>query len=409
MQSIPQQIPVSKTLDVEAVERKLAELWEQTAGKHQSDEEAVLRARVADVMVFLNNESVLPETHQVISELAQYHPCRALVMVGDRKAAAHDILIYASAFCPSQRRSGSMQLCCEEVTFIAGGPFVSELPSASIPLLVPDLPVFLWWRDLLQTQDKIFKQLSLAAGRVVIDSADFQNPNSEFFALGEFFDRSNDEAIAISDINWARLTSWRALLANFYDVPDYRAELDQIVHVRIDYVAQHETRDPQARGAQRGSRAGVEVGSPLGVVVASAPASQAVLLAGWLAGCLGWEVKETQAALTPSGLCFEITKGGRLIKLQLNEVLRPAMKAGRLAQISLETSDARAVFFVRRSEDGLHLETQARIGERVCPDRVLPVRNRTTAVLLGREMEILGRDVVYEEAVGFGIKLLNRL
>jgi glucose-6-phosphate dehydrogenase assembly protein OpcA len=383
MQSIPQQIPVPKTLDVEAVERKLAELWEQTAGKNQSDEETVLRARVADLMVFINNESVLPETHQIISELAAYHPCRALVMVGNRKAAAHDIVMYASAFCPIQRRSESRRICCEEVTFIAGGPFVSELPSASIPLLVPDLSVFLWWRDALQTQDKIFKQLSLAAGRVVIDSADFQNPSSEFVALGEFFERSDDEAMAISDINWARLTSWRALLANFYDVPDYRAELDQIVHVRIDFVAQHQN--------------------------APAPASQAILLAGWLASRLGWELKETPAWSGNPGLSFEFAKNGRLIKLQLNEVLRPAMKAGRLAQISLETSDARSVFLVRRSEDGLHLETQARIGERVCPDRVLPVRNRTTAALLGREMEILCRDEVYEEAVNFGIKLLNRL
>jgi hypothetical protein len=96
-----------------------------------------------------------------------------------------------------------------------------------------------------------------------------------------------------------------------------------------------------------------------------------------------------------------------LIKGQLNEVRRPAMKAGRLARISLETSDAQSVFLVRRSEDGLHLETQVRIGERVCPARVLPVRNRTTAALLGREMEILCKDDVYEESVSFGIKLLR--
>ncbi len=65
------------TLDVEAVERTLAELWKQTAGYNQASDEAVLRARSADLMVFLNDESLLPETRQIISELASFHPCRA--------------------------------------------------------------------------------------------------------------------------------------------------------------------------------------------------------------------------------------------------------------------------------------------------------------------------------------------
>lgn len=373
MYSTPQQIHVPNTLDVEAVERTLAELWQQTAGQRQADrEDAVMRARAANIMVFLNNDSWLSESQQIISELASIHPCRALLMVGDRKAAARDIEMYVSAFRATQKRSESRDLCCEEITLVARGEFVSELPSAAVPLLVSDLPVFLWWREVVGAEDKIFKQVSRAANRVVIDSADFQDPLSHLGAIAELFNRKGDEAIVLSDINWARLTPWRAALANFYDVQDYRAGLDQITEVRIDYVA--------------------EKASPF--------SSQALLIAGWLASRLNWELSGTaQARESPASVSFNLTNKTRLVRLHFNEVQRPAMKSGRLAQIELKASGDATSFLVSRSADGLHLETHATIGERSCPGRWLPVRNQSTAQLLSREMEILCSDKIYAEAI----------
>jgi glucose-6-phosphate dehydrogenase assembly protein OpcA len=378
MPSITQQIPVLNSLDVEAIERMLAELWQQTARNHQSlGDDAMLRARAADLMVFLNDESLLPDTHQVISELASFHPCRAFLMAGDRNAAARDIEMYVSAFCASQKRSDLRNLCCEEITLTAHGRYVSELPSAAVPLLVPDLPVFLWWREELRAENRVFSQLCLASNRVVIDSADFQDPPSDFVAVAQLFGRSGDEAIMLSDINWARLTPWRASLANFYDVEDYRAELDQVSDVRIYFVT--------------------ETGK------ASAVSSQALVIAGWLASRLNWEF----AGEMERGQLFHFKKNDRLIKLSLNEVQRPAMKSGRLSQIELKASDPPATFLVSRSEDGLHLETQTTIGERSYPGRLLPVRNWSAAQLLSREMEILCNDKIYEEAIEVAAEMMR--
>jgi glucose-6-phosphate dehydrogenase assembly protein OpcA len=234
----------------------------------------------------------------------------------------------------------------------------------------------------LRPEEKVFKYLCAAADRLVIDSADLGNPPLELAALAQLFNREGDEAISTSDMNWARLTSWRALLANFYDVEDYRTELDQITDVRIDYVS-HKT-------------------------IATSLSSQAILMAGWLGSRLGWElVSETPAQVAPERLSFSFKKNNRPVKVELNQVRRPEMKPGRLAQIALESASNQAVFLVSRSENGLHIETQARLDEKVQPGRVLPVRNRTTAQLLSREMEILSRDIVYEEALAFGINLLN--
>ncbi len=63
MSSNPQQIQVPNTLDVEAIERTLADLWKQTAKDTQTvGDDAVLRARAADLMVFLQDESLLSDT-----------------------------------------------------------------------------------------------------------------------------------------------------------------------------------------------------------------------------------------------------------------------------------------------------------------------------------------------------------
>jgi glucose-6-phosphate dehydrogenase assembly protein OpcA len=380
MGSVPQQIRITKALDIEVIERELANLWKKTAGESRHGD-ALLRARAANLMVFLGDQSRLAETHEIIAELSSIHPCRALVMAGEKHSSDRDIELYVSAFC-STKRTPDDRLCCEEITLTAQGQFVSELPSAAVPLLIPDLPVFLWWRDALRADDSILRRFSLAADRVVIDSADFQDAPPDLMALTELCDEHN-QTIAVSDLNWARLTAWRGLLATFYDVQDYRKELDQIIALEIHCVAQYST--------------------------GPASSSQALLMAGWLGSRLGWRISNgTSARLGPDTVSIDLAVDDGLIRFQLNAVERPAMKPGRLTQITLRTSSG-ASFDVTRSEDGLRLGTQAEIGGQIQAGRVSSLRNPNTSELLSRELEILGNDKIYEEAMAFAAKIAKTL
>jgi glucose-6-phosphate dehydrogenase assembly protein OpcA len=373
MSTPPRQIQVPKTLDVDAVERALAELWQETAGGEQVEsEDAVLRSRAANLMVVVTNEAALAGCQQIIRELAATHPCRALVMLADRDGADRDIEMFASASCQDQRRSSQAELSCEEITLVARGQFTAELPSAAIPLLVPDLPVFLWWQDLERLADESFQPLSRAADRLVIDSVDLAAMDLQLGSIEQLFARQRNEEIAVSDINWARLTSWRALLANFYDVQEYRPALGDQERVGIDYAA------PE--------------GNPNGI------ATQALLMVGWLASRLDWRI-ERQEHTAAKTLAFARRRDGGAVTFELNQVERPDMKPGRLARVELQSAHNHASFVVQRAENGLHLETQATVEGRLCPGRTLPVRNRSTAELLAREMEILARDTTYEAAV----------
>src|SRR6185503_2514941 len=326
MATPPKQIQVAKTLDVEAVEQALAELWQETSEEPDEPEVVILRARAANLMVFLASEAALPQTQQTIRELAGAHPCRAFVMLADREGPPVDIEMFVSASSQLEGRSKKPELCCEEVTLVARGHFSSELPSAVTPLLVPDLPVFLWWQDLRRLNDDTFRPLSLAAERLVIDSVDLAAMNLDLEAVERLFSRKSKEVLAVSDINWARLTSWRALLANFYDVSEYRPALEDLERVTIEYVAP----DSDANGI----------------------AVQALLIAGWLASRLQWNLSSDNSANNTHIFLARRQDGGE-ITLELKRLERPAIKPGRLAKIELLAKREEASFVVKRADNGL--------------------------------------------------------
>lgn len=378
-----QQIQLENTLNVEVVERQLAELWKQTTGERDADSDsAVLRARVANLLVFVANDASLHDANQMMRELTAIHPSRVLMILGDRDAADRDIEMYVASFCQSDKRTGARRLSCEQVTLKAQGKFAAELPSAALPLLVADLSTFLWWRDSLRGSDKVFEILVRRTDRLIIDSAEFRDPPSELVETYKLFTQENWRPLGVSDINWARLTFWRSLLADFYDVHAYQPRLDEIDYVRIDYV------EPELAPA--------------------AVSPQALLLAGWLASRLGWTVQSEQRRENET-ISFKLSgKGGRNIALELKRVERAERKPGRLARVELRSNVGEAASFaVTRSADNLHLLAEARLGPHIHRGRVLPVRNRSAAQLLSREMEILCNDDVYEEAIRMAVQLVG--
>jgi len=378
------QIQLEKTLDVEVVERQLAALWQETARDPNADAEtAVLRARVANLLVFVSNDAALDDLHQMLGELTANHPSRVLAMLGAREAADQDIEMSVESICQTDKRTGSKRLSCEEITLKAFGKFVVELPSAALPLLMPDLATFLWWRNAPHISDKVLDKLLRATDRLVIDSLEFTNPQSDLSETNKLFSAKEYDHVGVSDLNWARLTFWRGLLADFYDVAAYRTCLDGVDSVEIDYVA------PEPEEAS--------------------VAPQALLFAGWLASRLEWSLAEEPPVQEDSHtLSFKFRceaglaspSGQREIQLKLKSVERGERKPGRLVKVELRSSNERAGSFkVVRSDDNLYVLAEAKLGRQTHRGRVLPVRNRSAAQLLSREMEILCNDQIYQEAV----------
>jgi glucose-6-phosphate dehydrogenase assembly protein OpcA len=374
---------MSQETNPEVIERELVQLWQQTASAQLRDlepgkERATLRARAANLMVYGAKAASLEKIEEVLQELSARHPCRALVMIDSQELDDHDIEVSVDSFCHKNSKQQPHYLCCEEVTLKASGRFVVELPSAAIPLLVPDLPVFLWWREDLQTNADVFTELAHRSDRVIIDSANFTDGGKQISVLRSLLAAEPDEQTAFSDMNWARLTSWRALLASFFDTTPNRDELEQLVAVVIEY----------------------------SVCDSGGLSAQSLLIAGWLADRLDWKLIGTAERRADGSHSVRFERLGRKIDVVFVQVERPQLQPGRLARVELATGSP-VTFAVTRSADGLHLETIINADQADPHGGVSQSHTRSVANLLGGEMEIICRDRVWEDALTKAAEIAN--
>jgi glucose-6-phosphate dehydrogenase assembly protein OpcA len=355
-------------IDVASIERELTSLWKQ-AGE-DGDDGGVIRACMLNLLVYVSQAEKLAQLDDILADITASHPCRALLILAEHEATTPSLAAEVTSRC-TLPTSKSKQVCCEQVTLRAGAAQINEIPSAVAPLLLSDLPVYFWWRDVPKFSDRLFRRLSDTSDRVIIDSAQFEDPHNDLLNLATVLKESS-RTTSFSDLNWVRLTAWRGLLAGFYDVPDYRQSLDRLDHLTVEY----------AIPGQDGSLV----------------APRALLLAGWLASRLGWKLGSRRN--NRDGMAFEFNAHQRRVIVEFLVTENPSIEAGRIARATLSSkADTTASFAIKRSEDRSRIETEVALGDKRKTQRVLSYENWSEAALIGRELEIEGHDRVYERAV----------
>jgi glucose-6-phosphate dehydrogenase assembly protein OpcA len=374
------QVSLARGIDAAKLERELNAMWaEMSAPEGNGGAAGVVRACVLNLVVYAEGPEERAEVDDLLSEVVERHPCRAIVLAAERGAEAARLEAFVSTRCQLSSR-GSKRICGEQITIEAAGPAVDTASSAVAPLLVPDVPVFLWWKDIPHYNDRLFTRLTEMADRVVIDSASFDRPHEDLRRLASLLEGGR---LRLSDLNWGRLTSWRALVAGFWDVADYRDSLARIEKVVIEY-------DPPDRSHE-------EV------------APKALLALGWIASCLGWEVSGEGEKFDGNRAHFVLKDRGRKIDAVLAATDDVAGRDGWLTSLTITTS-AGDEFFVELLLEERRLRTGARLrGAGHACERVLGYEARTEGERLSAELDILSRDDVYESAVAAAARLLAAL
>ncbi|HEX8557729.1 MAG TPA: glucose-6-phosphate dehydrogenase assembly protein OpcA [Pyrinomonadaceae bacterium] len=384
-QATTTQVSLSKGVDAAALERELNAMWagmsapEGGAGGGEAKAPmGVARACVLNLVVYAAGAGERAEVDELLGAVVERHPCRAIVLAAERGAPEPRLDAFVSTRCQLSSR-GRKLICGEQITVEAAGAAVETAATAVAPLLVPDVPVFLWWKDIPHYEDKLFARLSAMADRVVIDSASFDEPHADLLRLARLLEGG---ALRLSDLNWGRLTSWRSLVAGFWDVADYRESLARVEKVTIEY-------DPPDR-----SRGEV--------------APKALLALGWLASCLGWEAAAGGAAFSEGRARIGLRDaGGREVEAALAASGDAAGRDGWLTSVTFSTA-AGDEFYVELLPDDRKLRTGARLkGAGQTLGRVLGFEARSEGERLNAELDILGRDLVYEKAVAAAARMLR--
>lgn len=214
-------------VDYSAIEKSLADLW-----RHEKDgENAVMRAALWNVIAHTMSAEDHSTASQVLAQASEEIPHRGIIIRADLKGAS-EISSWISANC--HRVGGEKQVCSEEVAIVAGGDRVRDVPPLVNALLIPDMPVAVWWVGDLPNQRHAYVEALLdTADRLIVDSSHFDAPE-DLVWLREIAEAT---ITAPADLNWVRLEDWRVVTASLFDGPDSRQWVNRIRKLSVSAVA----------------------------------------------------------------------------------------------------------------------------------------------------------------------------
>lgn len=360
-----------RAVEVGAIEDALTQLW-MTGG---SGARSSTHTYVLNLIVFAGSRVPKAEVEAVAARVGAMHPSRTIIIYTTDAQTPH-LAAWVSAQCEypgAEERTGS-----EQVTLEASRASVRQLPGAVIPLLIPDIPVVLWWPGEEAFTHPIFTSLMDASDQLVIDSSTYPDPVAMLAQLHALA-TEDYPGMAFRDIAWSRLTPWRELTAQFFDASQTRPYLDGIHRVAVTY----------ASGPQ---------GAP--------SPEQALLYASWLVARLGWETIPNLRRLGKQALLV-VRREEMPVTIELSAQPDDGLPPGSILSVTLSATfdDSDATFAIRRADDHEHAVVTMAMDAQSASERTVPMIEGTVADVLSDETMIVKRDHVFEESLTAAIRL----
>ncbi len=395
-----------KKVHIENVEEELSFLWRMAADNVRTSRNINVRTSVLNLVICAADIETAQKASKFMREVMSTHIARFTLLIleehGDNPPGVFTWVTLRSF----PIISDIMRHNFEQVTLLASGGAVRSVAHIVQPLLKPDLPIYLWWLNDPPYGSTIFAELARLSSRVIVDSNTFTQPEDGLNFLSSFMQQVSDSAI--SDLNWGRVTPWRELVAQFFDVAEYRPYLSGVHRIEIEH----------AVTADNASTAEGDV---------SPDPIQALLLAGWLktilnwklahdsvehvydpaTGTFSWHIVRPTGALTLHSIGISSGKTGKLSThedgvISIRPRVQADMRPGTICLVRLisDLDKKYAIFSLNRGDDAEHVFTSVELPEGTRSQRTVQVATANDAVqLLHDELEIMGRDHLFEDSL----------
>jgi len=232
----------------DAIEAALRELLRERHAANQ----ALAPARVLNMVVVVDREWK-GEIANRLERVGRYHASRTILCAVEEGRDTLDAVAVVSYDEPS---GGGIGVMSEQVEIDMGPQHLKGLESIVDPVVMSDLPTVLWSPH---GHEEAVEALRDLLDVMLLDSDDLPD-------AGEGLARAEDElrCLYVVDLAWLRTTPWRERLAASFDPPARRVALASLDGLTIRHQA-------------------------------SSTAS-ALLLAGWIASRLGWQIRPLESA-----------------------------------------------------------------------------------------------------------------
>lgn len=347
-------------ISVDHITRELHRLWSNISRQvEEKSGQIPLRTSILTLVVVARGRLEMRTAHDVLHALAEQLPSRAIVIEIGRPEIALDASISANC----RMLTAGRATCYEVIEIRVPSDQLAAMPSLLVPLELYDVPSFMWWVGDVDFSSVDFLRLSQSAERIIVDSSRFDAAPDALSDFEAFLD--GDILCTGTDLNWARSTSWRELIAQSFDHPLTQGLLDRIQRVEIGY-------DPSAE-------------------------AQALLIAGWLATRLNWSISGATATLNETTLRLRSRTSEVTVTLTNTASSGVGLRSVRILAGSGNRSARIAVR--RRSDDLAAVAVEAAGMPR--QERVVRDRQPQLHELIGKELLIDSRDRVFDEALDF--------
>ncbi len=313
----------------------------------------------------------------IADEIALRNPCR-IITLSPIAGEDEGVRAQVSAYCPIQKQSSSTLVCCEYITLTGTAAALERIGGMIPALLIGGLPKFLWWKATPDPSNALFKRLAAVCNNVVVDSCNFNTPETDLLSLQELV----KIGVPLADLNWRRLSGWQELTAEAYDAPQRRAALVEVDRVNIDY----------------------EKGNPV----------QALLFVSWLANRLNWQPVSYQKE---SG-DYDITRihfvaqDQRQIEAELAGV--PVADVGEvpgdLIALRLNSTNPQAncgTLICSETGGCMRMETHGGAQSSGVFRQVTSLSEQKAEVLLSQQVQRWGREALFEESLAVTTNMIN--
>ncbi len=388
----------AEVLDANAITREMNRLWSRFGGERRGtrtepDGESGSGSRPASVLTRASTLNLIAvarsrphalRIEDAVTHLSDLYPSRATILVAnpERPPTTNGGLDVRVALLEQEADKGRPAVRFECVTVEVSAANERYLASIASPLLVVDLPDFLWWADVALADSELFEDLLVVSDRLIVDSSTFADPTRELRHLASLLCRAQG-CPKLSDFAWARVGPWRTLITQFFDPAPARSALDAIDEVAIGY--------------ERGS-------DGHGGLTAT------LLLAGWLGSRLEWQApgELVPARDEPGAWRATLRAGSSCRRREVLLTIRPSASpthAECLADVALAAGGGASGSFRIKRVDDLTLATLSETAGMPPVQRMAYAGALDDAALLAEELREFGRDPVFEAALAFAASL----
>lgn len=381
-------------VDIGAIERELQQLWQEQAREAARTGQAVTRALTLNLVARATEPQLAEQISAMAHELMASHPNRAILALCRPAADTPQIDAWVQANC-LLTAPGVPQVCGEQITIDARGAATAQVASLILALLVPDLPVVLWLPGATPFDEPLLPRLIGVLDRLIVDSRELDEPVRGLVRMAAFerdpgLPTGSARRVTLSDLGWAALTPWRELTAQFFDTRPLLPHLRRIDQVAIDYISAAGPPNPAA----------------------------GLLVAGWLASCLGWTPLEDAVRVVGDTLQLKLRRpalgddpnASRPVLISITPVTgTPDAPAG-LAALRLQALDGvTADFRVARADTAGHVLTTAVIAGHPPLHRLARCAEPALIDLLAAELRLLSRDRTFSAALHMAARFASQL